>query len=85
MRYVQGLQGEYERYAESNPDYIDAPFLSNHDQNCIAGLLKGNVPQLKLAAASFNCGRSAVYILWRGNRYDGSETGRTSPDADDAK
>lgn len=62
--FANGLQGEYERYAESNPDYIDAPFLSNHDQNRIAGLLRGQVPQLKLAAAMYVFTEGVPFIYY---------------------
>jgi glycosidase len=62
--FANGLQGEYERYAESNPGYIDAPFLSNHDQNRIAGLLRGQVPQLKLAAAMYIFAEGVPFIYY---------------------
>ncbi|MBQ9495043.1 MAG: alpha-amylase [Treponema sp.] len=62
--YAAALQGEYERYAQSNPDYKDAPFLSNHDQNRIAGLLRGQVPQLKLAAAMYIFAEGVPFIYY---------------------
>ncbi|MCK9171047.1 MAG: alpha-amylase family glycosyl hydrolase [Treponema sp.] len=62
--FANGLQGEYERYSESNPDYIDAPFLSNHDQNRVAGLLRGQVPQLKLAAAMYIFAEGVPFIYY---------------------
>lgn len=37
-------------YAEVNDQFIDALILSNHDQNRIGSLLKGDVPKLKIAA-----------------------------------
>jgi alpha-amylase len=62
--FANGLQGEYERYALSNPDYIDSPFLTNHDQNRIAGLLRGQVPQLKLAAAMYIFAEGVPFIYY---------------------
>jgi alpha-amylase len=37
-------------YAAVNPDFIDALILSNHDQNRIGSMLRGDVPMLKAAA-----------------------------------
>ena len=37
-------------YAEVNPQFIDALMLSNHDQNRIGSLLKGDLNRLKVAA-----------------------------------
>lgn len=44
LAYVQGAFGNV------NPKFIDALILSNHDQNRIGSLLKGNVNHLKTAA-----------------------------------
>ncbi|WP_261302327.1 alpha-amylase family glycosyl hydrolase [Paenibacillus andongensis] len=42
----------YELYAKSsNGTFIDAPFLSNHDQNRVMSELKGNMDHAKMAAA----------------------------------
>ncbi len=51
-------------YAKSNPDYIDAPFLSNHDQNRIAGQLKLNSEKIKLAAAMYILGEGIPFIYY---------------------
>ncbi|MCI5606068.1 MAG: alpha-amylase family glycosyl hydrolase [Spirochaetia bacterium] len=51
--YASGLQAEYEKLALYNPDYIDAPFLSNHDQPRSAGVLKGDFETLKAAASMY--------------------------------
>lgn len=55
---ANSLYGDYATYKEFNPDYIDAPFLTNHDQNRISGMLKGDPRLLKLAAS--------IYILAEG-------------------
>lgn len=44
MAYVHGA------FANVNPQFIDALILSNHDQNRIGSLLKGNLNHLKVAA-----------------------------------
>lgn len=44
LAYVHGTFGNV------NPQFIDALILSNHDQNRIGSLLKGNLNQLKVAA-----------------------------------
>jgi alpha-amylase len=62
--FANGLQGEYERLALSNPDYIDAPFLTNHDQNRIAGLLRGDPAKLKLAAAMYMFAEGVPFIYY---------------------
>lgn len=47
------LSEKYQTYEKSNTGFIDAPFLSNHDQNRIMERLKGDVSKAKLAAAIF--------------------------------
>lgn len=55
---AKSLYADYLAYRVAYPDYIDAPFLTNHDQNRIAGMLHGNPASLKLAAS--------LYILTEG-------------------
>lgn len=55
---ANSMYAAYKSYADSNPEYIDAPFLTNHDQNRISGMLKGDPTKLKLAAS--------LYILTEG-------------------
>jgi glycosidase len=38
-------------YASINPDYVDATFLTNHDQNRIMSAVNNNVNKAKMAAA----------------------------------
>lgn len=66
---ANSLYGDYATYKEMNPDYIDAPFLTNHDQNRISGMLRGDSRLLKLSAS--------LYILAEGVpfMYYGEEIG----------
>ena len=49
--YARALQQANEAYSASNPDYIDAPFLSNHDVGRIAGFVNRDENKMKLAGA----------------------------------
>lgn len=48
--FVTMLEAVYEAYEASNPDYVDAPFLSNHDQNRVAASLVLKQDKMALAA-----------------------------------
>jgi len=48
--YVTNLLFTYERYRKYNHQFISAPFLTNHDQDRIADMARGDVGKLKLAA-----------------------------------
>lgn len=48
--FVSALQAGYEAYKASNPAYVDAPFLSNHDQNRVAAALGLKQDKMALAA-----------------------------------
>jgi len=73
------MENELNRYAEFNPEFTDAPFLTNHDQARAGGLLKGELAKLKLA--------SAMYILCQGVPfvYYGEELGMKSGASDSSK
>lgn len=49
--YATALEKADAAYSGQNPDYIDAPFLSNHDVGRIAGFCSGNEEKTKLAGA----------------------------------
>lgn len=51
--YAEILSANYEKYEKQNPQYVDAPFLTNHDQNRFSGLLKGDPELIKLAASMY--------------------------------
>lgn len=50
---AKSLANDYASYAAQNPAYIDAPFISNHDQNRFALQFKNNADSLKLAASLY--------------------------------
>ena len=47
--YATALQQANEAYSAANPNYIDAPFLSNHDVGRIAGFANRDENKMKLA------------------------------------
>lgn len=49
--FVQSLEKIYAAYAQANPDSIDAPFLTNHDQARAYGVLGSKVERAKMAAS----------------------------------
>lgn len=49
--YATALEKADSAYRKSNPDYIDAPFLSNHDVGRIAGFCARDESKTKLAGA----------------------------------
>ena len=49
--YAKALQAAHESFYESNPNYIDAPFLSNHDMGRIFGYASGEEHKIKLSGA----------------------------------
>lgn len=61
--YATALEKADRAYLGSNPDYVDAPFLSNHDVGRIAGFVSGNTDKIKMAAAMnlFMSGSAFVY------------------------
>ena len=67
--YATALQKADTAYRASNPDYIDAPFLSNHDVGRIFGFAGRDENKMKMAAAMnlFMSGSAFIYY--------GEETG----------
>lgn len=61
---VRNLKRAHRLYAQSNPAFIDATFLSNHDQNRIASELKGNEKKIKLAASLLFTLPGSPYIYY---------------------
>ena len=76
--YANMLEGDLARYKLSNPNYIDAPFLSNHDQPRAAGLLR-TVENQKLAAAMYLLSEGVPFV------YYGEEIGMKSGTSDPTK
>lgn len=61
--YATALETADTGYGESNPNYIDAPFLSNHDVGRIAGFVNRDENKVKLAGAMniFMSGSCFIY------------------------
>jgi len=61
--YATGLEKADKAYSANNPDYIDAPFLSNHDVGRIAGFVGRDENKIKLAGAMnlFMSGSAFIY------------------------
>ena len=61
--YATALEKADTAYRGSNPDYIDAPFLSNHDVGRIAGFAGRDENKMKMAAAMnlFMGGSAFIY------------------------
>ena len=62
-KYAPSLAGANEKYSAGNPDYINAPFLSNHDVGRIAGFVMRDPGKTKLAGAMnlFMSGSAFIY------------------------
>ena len=77
--YATALEKADTAYGESNPDYIDAPFLSNHDVGRIAGFCSSDPYKTKLAGAMnlFMSGCAFIYY--------GEEIGMTGSGNDPSK
>jgi glycosidase len=76
---ANSLYGDYNRYKEANSEYVDAPFLSNHDQNRSAGLLRLDSSKIKLAAGMYILAEGVPFI------YYGEEIGMNGGTNDPAR
>lgn len=77
--YARSLESEYAMYAENNKNYIDAPFLSNHDQARSAAGLRNKPAKMKLAADMYILAEGIPFI------YYGEEIGMKSGADDPTK
>ncbi len=77
--FATALEKADAAYSGSNPDYIDAPFLSNHDVGRIAGFCGADAYKTKLAGAMnlFMSGSAFIYY--------GEEIGMTGSGNDPSK
>ncbi len=75
--YATFLEKAHLAYGQSNPNYIDAPFLSNHDIGRAAGFVARNEHKVKLAGAMNIFMSGSVFI------YYGEEIGMVSGGTDD--
>ena len=77
--YAEALEKADNAYSGANPNYIDAPFLSNHDVGRIAGFVSRDEAKTKLAGAMnlFMSGSAFIYY--------GEEIGMLGGDNDPSK
>ena len=77
--FATALEKADKAYAGNNPNYIDAPFLSNHDVGRIAGFCNKDMQKTKLAGAMnlFMSGSAFIYY--------GEEIGMTGAGNDPSK
>ena len=75
--YATALEKADTAYRANNPDYIDAPFLTNHDVGRIAGFVGRNPEKTKLAGAMNIFMSGSVFI------YYGEEIGMVCGGVDD--
>ena len=61
--WATALETAHKSYSKNNPDYIDAPFLSNHDVGRIYGFVSGDEMRIKMAGAMnlFMGGSAFIY------------------------
>lgn len=77
--YAKALQQANEAYSGSNGNYIDAPFLSNHDVGRIAGFVNRDENKMKMAGAMNILMSGSCFI------YYGEEIGMTGSGNDPSK
>ena len=77
--YATALEKADKAYLGNNPDYIDAPFLSNHDCGRIAGFTSRNEEKTKLAGA-MNVLMSGAAFIYYGEEIGMVAGGTTDPD-----
>ena len=77
--FASALEKADAAYAGSNPDYIDAPFLSNHDVGRIAGFVNRDPMKMKMAGAMNVFMSGSVFI------YYGEEIGMVGSGNDPSK
>lgn len=73
------LENDFSAYKKFNPDFIDVPFLTNHDQARAAGVLGGDVQKLKVAAGMYLLAPGIPFV------YYGEEIGMKSGTKDETK
>ena len=77
--WATALQTAHKSYSKSHPNYIDAPFLSNHDVGRIYGFVNGDELRIKMAGAMNIFMSGSVFI------YYGEEIGMPGSGDDPSK
>lgn len=70
--FVQAMLKYQEDFTASNPDYIDAPFITNHDMGRVANALQSDEDDLKLACGLLMTMNGSPFV------YYGEEIGMKS-------
>lgn len=70
--YIDKLISYDKRFSEQNPDYIDAPFLTNHDMGRVAEACVNNEKNMKMAAGLMMMMNGSPFV------YYGEEIGMNS-------
>ena len=70
--YIDQLISYDNRFSEQNPDYIDAPFLTNHDMGRVAEACVNNETNMKMAAGLMMMMNGSPFV------YYGEEIGMNS-------
>lgn len=75
--FVESMVGYQTDYAEQNPDYIDAPFIANHDMGRVANGLQKNEDNMKMACGLLMTMNGSPFV------YYGEEIGMSSSGSKD--
>lgn len=70
--FVESMVSYQKEYAENNPKYIDAPFLTNHDMGRVANCLMKNADDMKMACGLLMTMNGSPFV------YYGEEIGMSS-------
>lgn len=70
--FVENMVGYQTDYADQNPEYIDAPFLSNHDMGRVANSLMKDANDMKMACGLLMTMNGSPFV------YYGEEIGMSS-------
>ena len=63
--FARALEAQYKQYASVNPQYIDAPFLTNHDQaRSSTSFFQNRLPKMKLAADLYILAEGVPFIYY---------------------
>lgn len=71
-KFAKSFVSLYEKYSEGNTEFIDAPFISNHDTTRISAQCVNNEDQMKMAAGILLTMNGSPYV------YYGEEIGMNS-------
>lgn len=70
--FVQNMVGYQQDYADKNPDFIDAPFITNHDMGRVANALMKDANDMKMAGGLLMTMNGSPFV------YYGEEIGMSS-------